>query len=976
MLDQAIAFGRFRLDPRGGLKNGERQVRLTPKALALLCFLAEQQGRVVTKDELFDALWPRKPVGDAALVTCIQELRKALRDNARHPRYIETLHRRGYRFIARPEGARPAGDIGGLPAHLEAEHRILVGREGELAQLNEAFALACAGKRQVVLVTGEAGIGKTTLVRTFLTRATQATDVHVAWGQTAEHYGASEAYHSVLDALMRSCRGPYGESLLRALDQHAPLWLVQMPTLVRPSRLRALQRQTAGATQERMLRELTEALEAAAAALPIVLWLEDLHWADVSTIDWLASFARRPESARLLVIGTYRPAEASVDRHPVHAMRDELRRQGKSRELALRPLSRSAVGEYVDVRFTPRPEAAASLLQLATEVHRRTEGSPLFMLGVLDELVAKGVLARLDSGWSLREDASIHELGIPRNLQQAIERQVERLEPAAARLLEIASVAGTDFSVAAVAAGAGMLVDEVDVACNEIALRHQLLCADGTEEWPDGTIASRYSFAHALYREALYERLAAGRRIELHRRIGERLEQGYRDRADEIAAQLAMHFERGRAAPQAILYLQKAGETAVRRSASHESAAHFGRALDLLNGLPPGRSRDEREAALRLALCVPLIAIHGLGSTFVEACATEARELCDRLGDSRGRFAAHRVVWNNSLMRHPLPTTLGHARTLVALAEASQETVELALAHRALGCSLHYIGEHREADRLLERGIILADRIPDADFARYGEHPGMICRVFRAWTKSLLGLPDQAAGLAASGVEHVRRRDDPHGLAFALVTVGLVYLFQRDVVRADRTAAEILSLSRAHKLPQWVAFGQEIKGWVTCQQGDPAAGIELMEQALGRLHATGAVTHSSRMLANIAQGYLDAGKPDIARLRLDAALVHRAKHGEHYYAPELYRLQALVLDQEGAAFEFIEASLIEALDIAHKQEAGLFALRAARTLAEYWSVQGKPEAARDLLAPLCARLTEGVDWPDFVEARAVLQSLG
>lgn len=251
----------------------------------------------------------------------------------------------------------------------------------------------------------------------------------------------------------------------------------------------------------------------------------------------------------------------------------------------------------------------------------------------------------------------------------------------------------------------------------------------------------------------------------------------------------------------------------------------------------------------------------------------------------------------------------------------------------------------------------------------------MVCRVFGAWAKSLMGLPDQAARLADSGVEHARRRDDPHGLAFALVTVGLVYLFQRDVVRADRVAAEVLALSQEHKLPQWVAFGQEIKGWVTCRLGDPAAGIELMERALGRLHATGAVTHSSRMLANLAESYLAAGKPELARLRLDAALTHRANHGEHYYAPELYRLQALVLEKEGAAFETIEASLIEALDIARQQEAGLLALRAAKTLAEHWSVQGKPEAARELLAPLCGRLSEGVDCLDFSETRAVLQTL-
>ncbi|MDH4173317.1 MAG: AAA family ATPase [Betaproteobacteria bacterium] len=976
MPDQAFTFGQFRLDPRGGLTRGDRQVRLTPKALALLCFLAARRGRVLTKEELFDALWPRTPVGDAALVTCIQELRKALRDNARRPRYIETLHRRGYRFIAQPEGPRSSADTSRLPSHFEPVHGLLVGREGELSQLNEALALACAGARQVVLIHGEAGIGKTALVRTFLARVMQATDIHIAWGQTAEHYGASEAYHPVLDALTRSCRGPYGERLLQALDRHAPLWLVQMPTTVAPSRLRALRRRTAGATPERMLRELTDALEGTAAVSPIVLWLEDLHWADVSTIDWLASFARRPERARVLVIGTYRPAEGSVELQPMHAIGDELRRQGQIREVALQPLSRSAVGEFIAARFAARPEAAGSLSQLAAEVHRRTEGSPLFMLGVLDELVAKGVLACQDDRWSVRESAQLRELALPRQLQQVIERQIERIAPAAARLLEIASVAGADFSAAAIAAGAGVSVAEADAACHEITRRHRFLCSSGTDEWPDGTVAGRFSFAHALYREALYERLPAARRVELHRLIGERLAQAFDERLDEIAAQLAMHFERARAAPQAILFLQKAGETAWRRSASHESAAHFERALALLETRPPGRARDELEEALRLALTVPLIAMHGLGSTNVQACATQARDLCERLGDSRGRFIAHRVVWNNSLMRHPLPATLAHARRLMDLAEPEHRPVEAALAHRALGCTLICAGEHREADRLLEHGIALADRMPDADFVRYGEHPGMICRVFGAWAKSLMGFPDQAARLADAGVAHARRRDDPHGLAFALVTVGLVHLILRDAVRADRMCREILSLSQEYKLPQWSAFGQEIRGWTTGRLGDATAGIEIMEQALAQLHATGAVTHSSRMLANLAEGYLAVGNVERARARLDAALAHRAKHGEHYYAPELYRLQALVLDKEGAAFEPIEASLIEAIEIARRQEASLLALRAAKTLAEYWSLQGKPQAARDLLAPLCARMTEGVDWPDLSEARTVLQTLG
>jgi DNA-binding winged helix-turn-helix (wHTH) protein/tetratricopeptide (TPR) repeat protein len=971
LLDQAISFGPYRLDPRGTLTRGKRRIRLAPKAFALLCCLARHKGRVVTKDELFDALWPDTPVGDAALVTCVQELRRALKDDARRPRYIETLHRRGYRFIAAELSATATSP---LPQSFEHEQRLLVGRERELAQLDEALSLARTGDRQVVLVSGEPGIGKTTLVRAFLSRASQVPGLHTALGQSAENYGATEAYHPLLDALARACRGPWGEVLVNALDRHAPLWLAQMPALVGPSRLRALQRRTAGATPERMQRELTHALEAAAET-PVVLCLEDLHWADVSTVDWLAAFARRPERVRLLILGTYRAGEASSQRRPIHMMRDELRRQGRSRDLVLGPLSSSAVGQYVAARFATRAEDSAALSRLAAEVHTRTEGSPLFVVGVLNELVARGVLVHEEAAWRVRDSGGVHGLSIPQDLRDSIERQIDRLEPVATRLLEIASVAGFEFSGAALAAGAGLPIGEIDDACSALCRSFQFLSADGTDEWPDGTVASRFRFVHALYREALYERLPAGRRVALHRRVGERLELGYRDQTAEIAPQLAMHFERGRDFPRAIRYFKQAGQTAVARSASHEAAAHFERALALLKSLPSERARDGLEASLRLALCVPLIAIHGMGSPLVEACAEQARALCERRRDSPGRFLAHRVLWNHSLMRNPVPATLDRARELIAFSEALRRPAELAVAQRALGCSLIYNGELREADRVLGQAIALADEIADADFAAYGEHPGMVCRVFGAWAKSLMGFPDAADRLCESGIEHARRRDDAHGLAYALVTSGMVHLFQRNADAAERVASEALALSQEYKLPQWVAFGHEIKGWALCRVGDAEPGLELLEEALARLRATGAKTHSSRILANLVENYLAAGCPDRARQRLDEALAHRDAHGEHYYAAELYRLQGLMLQREGAAPPETEASLKQSLAVARGQAAGLLAFRAAMTLGEYWAAQGKPDLALGLIEPLCSSPCERAGLPDLAAARALLEVL-
>ena len=939
MQDQAVSFGPYRLD-RSGLFAGSRHVRLTPKSLALLVFLAERPGQLVTKEELFTAVWPDTAVSDAALVSCIQEIRRALRDDARRPRYVETLHRRGYRFVG---AARPAP-----VAAAAADATILVGRERELTVLHDALARARDGERRVVFMTGEPGIGKTSLVRAFVAEAGARGEVLVAWGQSAEHYGASEPYLPVLDALARAGRGPARERLVRVLDQHAPTWLAQMPALAGPGRIRELRRRTAGVTRDRMLRELTDALEAASEQAPIVVWLEDLHWADVSTIDWLASFARRPERARVLLVATYRPAEVLDRAHPLRGLQDELRRHGHCAELALAPLGPSAVAEYLARRFA----SEAKLSGVAEEVHRRTEGSPLFMVSVVDDLVARGVLVRVGGHWTVEDGGDAVELGIPASVQRLIERQLDRLDAPDQRLLEVASVVGAEFSAAAVASGAELDTIEVEARCHEIARRQHFIHAAGAEEWPDGTVASRFGFQHALYRDALYARLPAGRRVELHRRVGHRLAQAHGERAAEIAGELAMHFDRGRDAERAVRYLDVAGRVASRRGAAREAEAYFHRALDLIAAMPASPVAEGRdslvarsvgglggpsrppisavlEADVRLALCVPLIALHGYGSSAVESCAGRAKALCDDLDDPRRRFAANRAVWNASLMRHPVPQTLGFARELMSLAQTIDDPPRLALAHRALGTSLKLAGDLPAAADLLGQGAKLADAVPDDDFVGFGEHPGSVCRAFAGWAKALMGCTDEAARLAEDAIDHARQRRNPLNLAFALVSSGLVYVFLRVPPRAREIGIEAMALAREYQLPQWLGFGQEITGWAAFHLGDRDDGLRLMEAGLRDVLATGARTHTGRMYANLAESCLAMGRTDEARAHVTAGLEHRERHGEHYYAAELLRLRAEVLAAEGAAPDDVARCLADARDTARAQQAGLLEQRAA-----------------------------------------------
>ena len=385
-----LRFASFRLDAVNAcLWRGTKTIRLTPKAFAVLQYLVERPGELVTKEALLEAVWPATVVGDAVLKVCVREIRKALGDPAGAPRYIATVHRLGYRFIAgvadaaadrRGGGDEPAALAPADPALTRrarsegAGH--LVGRDRALDRLQMWLDAAWRGRRQVAFLTGEAGIGKTAVVDAFLERVAADPRVWIAQGQCVETYGTSEPYLPVLDALAQLCRGSAADQLVPLLRRHAPTWLVQMPWLLDAGDRDTLQRELIGATRERMLREMAELVEALTADAPLVLVLEDLHWSDAATIDLLSLIARRREPARLLLIATYRPVEATLTESPVRELTRELETRGRAQGLSLALLGAPAVADYLRERF---PDSAFPG-ELAHVIHARTEGNPLFMV--------------------------------------------------------------------------------------------------------------------------------------------------------------------------------------------------------------------------------------------------------------------------------------------------------------------------------------------------------------------------------------------------------------------------------------------------------------------------------------------------------------------------------------------------------------------------------------------------------------------
>jgi len=382
-----------------------------------------------------------------------------------------------------------------------------VGRAAELRRLSSALAQALRGDRAHVFVSGEAGIGKSALVKTFLeSSAVSAAGVPVwiARGTCVGQHGAREAYMPVLEALEDLARRRDAGRLAELLRRLAPTWLAQMPGLINDEDQRTLRQSLQGVKPERMLREFAALIEALTAEVAVVLVLEDLHWSDPSTIDLLWALAQRVEPARLLVIGTFRPADAIVHEHVLMQVMRTLAVRRQCIELPLAYLSEADVSVYLDARF-PRHDFPATFARV---IRRHTDGNPLFMAGFIDHLRLQGVILETSPGWSLRAPLETITLDVPDDVRLLIDNDLEGLSPADRHLLQAASVAGDDFTPLVVAAPLGCEVVDVEMRCEAFVHARRFLRVAGHVEWPDGSVSRRYAFVHELYRRAVYGQIA------------------------------------------------------------------------------------------------------------------------------------------------------------------------------------------------------------------------------------------------------------------------------------------------------------------------------------------------------------------------------------------------------------------------------------------------------------------------------------
>lgn len=954
-----IAFATFTLDLRSGqLLTAGTAVPLRPKTWAVLLHLAQRPGTLVSRDELLDAVWPDVAVTPDTLTKSIGELRIALGDDPRAPRFIETVHRRGFRFLVAPSS--PAGGIDEPPPDAPP----FVGREAELRRLHECLARADRGERQLVFLSGPPGVGKTALVEAFLrSRALRDSTARVTRGASIEQHGMREAYMPVLEALERLARGVDADHVLAAMRATAPTWLVQIPWLAQQEP-GLMQRAFQAARPERMLREAIAMSEALAADATLVIVLEDLHWSDPSTIDLLTRAAQRREPARLLVVVTYRPAEVAAHDHPLGLAVRALRGQRSCVALPLGELSASAVDDYLAARFVGATPPAT----LGATLHARSDGNPLFLRALVDHMVAQGWILDTAPGWSFDAMPTRPDFGVPDDARDMVALQIGRLAPADRRLLEAASVAGRDVTVALLATVLDRSADEAAASAEAMARGERFL---RTVAAPPAT---HYRFAHELYCQAVYREISSDRRQRLHLRIGTALETAHGDGAADIAPELSLHFELGGDLDRALHYLGLASDRARRRGAPREASTHLEHALALVGGLAHPADRRRHERRLRLARAPLLLDLFGPASTALLDNCERALRLCDRDGDAREHFDLLHARAYVHVTRSEEARAISTVRSLQTLARETGSNEQRVLADSSW-CYVatlrgDFAGGAAAADevrRMLRERQVAVTPI-------FGIEPAVGIECYDALCSWMSGRTEQARAAVRNGYAAADAPDtSPFSRAHPLFFDSLLALFERDPPRVLATCDTLLQLAEEHDLRLWLIITPPLRGWARIQLGDVRGGIEEIERARLAHRASDTAIFATFMLAFLAEGQLRADAPEAARETIDEALHLAETTLERCYHPELWRLKGEVLLAAGGdpSHAAAEACLERALDMARVSQAHGLGLRAANSLARLWLASGRGDAARRVVAEALDRV-DSAETADYREARALV----
>jgi DNA-binding winged helix-turn-helix (wHTH) protein len=984
-IQETYEFGSFRVDAHERLLfHGTHRIHLRGKAFDVLAELLRGGGRALSKDELLRRVWRDVAVEEANLTVAVSQLRKVLREAGAGDDYIETLPGRGYRFVqdgralrrrAQRQSAALLPEVRGTVPSPSVARNCFVGREAELTTLRAARDDVQRGSHRALFFVGDAGLGKTALLEKFCESMESAGTHLVARASCVDVYGAQEPYLPVLTALTRLCKGPAGPMVLDIFERVAPTWARLLPGFFSPRRLEALARRAASSSPPRMLQEAATALELISDRRPVVWCMEDLHWADRPTLELLTYWARNLGLSHFLLLGSCRPND---ERELAFLMNDSsLRGWGEKRLLG--PLTIADVQRYLDLRFAGR----AFPPELAALIHDRTCGTPLFVVQWLDQLIDKGLLNDRAGTWLLGPSLTESLASVPSTTAQSIEMQFDRLQPGERLLLEVACVAGDQFAVVAVADVLERDGVAVERCCMHWAERGHFLYRLGDAEWPDGTRTTLFSFAHSLYREVLYQGLGATARARWHQRLGSRLESAYGQRAREIAAELALHFERGGDHAAAARYLLLAGNSAQERLAYAAAVEQLRRGLSHAALVADGPAKLCLELDLQSALGTALSASSSHTSPEVRATYARVRQLSEQIGNTP--LTALFGAWMALFMRGEYGAAEEFALQLSPREMSSERSEPAAAAQVMAGLSALYRGYLMEARQKLHDGLAVLDfdrrKLPG---------PFELDPVFIAynvvWADWIAGYPDSALAMIQRGLASSEGQSQSPGRAYLLHFASVLHEERGEHDRAAACAQATLpwceSMGFLSALAQHQILAQKI------HSGALSNGASAQENLVSRMIAFGTGVAVTRPSALLTRSFMREGRLQDALRTLRSGFEYLTAKQERWWEAELHRLQGelwILLEANGQSAaacdrgvsdaECPEDCFQRALEVAQAQGARSHELRAAVSLARRWAAGGRADSARKLLGNVYAGFDEGLETRDLRSARALLEEL-
>ncbi len=872
-------------------------------------------------------------------------------------------------------GGEKLADMKSVPAILRVK-RHTVGRKKERVELQAGLQNAFAGRGLLMCVAGEPGIGKTTLVEEFLDEVTGAgPPCTIARGRCSERLAGTEAYLPFLEVLESLLKGQADESVVKMMREMAPWWYVQVASLSADDSADArLIEDVKNVTQERMKRELATFLQEVSRARPLLLFFDDLHWSDVSTIDLLAYLASKFDAMRLLIVATYRPEELLLAKHAFLQIKPDLLSRGFCREIELGFLSHEEIERYLALEF-PEHDFPANFPAL---IHSKTEGSPLFMVDLVRYLRDRRMIVEEEGRWTLVQSVADIQLDLPESVRGMIQRKIDQLSEGDRRMLVAAAVQGYEFDSAVVDKVLAMDAAEVEERLQVLDRDHGFVRLIEEQELPDRTLTVRYQFVHVLYQNALYDALTPTRRAYLSKAAAEALLEFYGEQSATVASELAMLFESARDFVRAVDCFCLAARQASQVFAYLEAIALARRGLELLKTLPDTPDTAQQELDLQLALGPVLVATRGFGAPEVGQTYTRILELCQKVEGTAQLFTGLWGMYLYYIPRAEYRKALELAEErLLRLAQCEGDSTLLMLAHHALGKNLFYLGDFVASREHWEEVLNLYNPEQHRPLAfLYGVGDikvNALC--YYTWTLWILGYLDQGLKRLHDLLAWARGLSHPFSLGWALGFAGNMYRDRREVQPVKECAEEGIDHSTEQGFPHWLAQGTMQRGWVLSEGGQEEEGIVQMEQGFSEWKSIGMVLGLSYWPLWLAEGYAKAGRAKEGLSVLADALAMAEETEEAYCVAEVHRLKGELLLMQGEAEAEAETCFRQALDIARRQSAKSYELRAAMSLSRLLQKQGKQEEASEMLNEIYSWFTEGVDTADLKKAKALLEEL-